>query len=585
MNKTYSILKYSVYLAKSKLLFIILSFFFFINTTAQLKETVRLQAEDRGEVYLRINVPSKSSLQKLAKLASIDRTTLGKNKHKVYAYISKNNLHRFEDLKLGYKLETPPSLKSAATMCPDLNAVEHWDCYPTYDQYIALMNEFVANYPDLCKLEEIGKSVDDRSVLSLKISDNVAQHEEEPAFFYTSTMHGDEVTGYVLMLRLIDYLLSNYQTDTKIKQLIDSTEIWINPLSNPDGTYAAGNSSITGAVRSNANGVDLNRNFPSPEDGQNTDGSTYAQETKDMMDFMIIHNFTLSANFHGGSEVVNYPWDTWFTRHADDDWYQNLSRQYADTVHANSTGYMTFLDNGITDGADWYSIKGGRQDYENYYLHGREVTIELSNDKVVAASSLPSFWDYNYRSLLNYIGRVHQGFYGKVTDVDGNPVKAKIFIENHDIDSSNIYSNLENGMYYRLIMGGTYNISFSAEGFITKTFNNMSILDTEKRRLDVVLEKAVVSVNSITNDKLQIKKIKNPFVDYIGGELYLSGYEAGIDVLLYDASGRIVNKISYGNTQNGTIPFYLSTKNLKSGMYILVINSATSSIKKKLIKP
>lgn len=585
MNKTYSILKYSVYLAKSKLLFIILSFFFFINTTAQLKETVRLQAEDRGEVYLRINVPSKSSLQKLAKLASIDRTTLGKNKHKVYAYISKNNLHRFEDLKLGYKLETPPSLKSAATMCPDLNAVEHWDCYPTYDQYIALMNEFVANYPDLCKLEEIGKSVDDRSVLSLKISDNVAQHEEEPAFFYTSTMHGDEVTGYVLMLRLIDYLLSNYQTDTKIKQLIDSTEIWINPLSNPDGTYAAGNSSITGAVRSNANGVDLNRNFPSPEDGQNTDGSTYAQETKDMMDFMIIHNFTLSANFHGGSEVVNYPWDTWFTRHADDDWYQDLSRQYADTVHANSTGYMTFLDNGITDGADWYSIKGGRQDYENYYLHGREVTIELSNDKVVAASSLPSFWDYNYRSLLNYIGRVHQGFYGKVTDVDGNPVKAKIFIENHDIDSSNIYSNLENGMYYRLIMGGTYNISFSAEGFITKTFNNMSILDTEKRRLDVVLEKAVVSVNSITNDKLQIKKIKNPFVDYIGGELYLSGYEAGIDVLLYDASGRIVNKISYGNSQNGTIPFYLSTKNLKSGMYILVINSATSSIKKKLIKP
>jgi len=584
MDKFHQIIKRFIYFALAKLLPSILLLLFLIPVSAQLKKTIKLQAEERGEVYLLVDIPNKASLYNLGRIASIDRTALGKSKDKVYAYVSKNNLQEFEKLALDYQLQTPPSLKLATTMCADINAVKNWNCYPTYDQYIALMNEFASDYPDLCQLEEIGKSEDGRSVLSIKISDNVAQSEEEPTFFYTSTMHGDEVTGYVLMLRFVDYLLSNYQTDTRIKELIDSTEIWINPLSNPDGTYAAGNTDMSGAGRYNANGIDLNRNFPDPEDGDHPDGNSWAQETTDMMEFMQAHNFVLSANFHGGAEVVNYPWDRWHTRHADDNWYQNLSRQYADTVHANSTGYMTYLDNGITNGADWYQVSGGRQDYTNYYLHKREVTIELSDVKMPDAASLPNFWNYNYRSFLNYIARVHQGFYGKVTDVDGNPLRAKMFIENHDVDSSDIYSNPENGMYYRLIMGGTYNISFSAAGYNTKTFNNINILNNERQRLDVILEKTPVSDNKITNDAIQIKTINNPFTDYISGSFYISDYQNNLKFTLYDSNGRLVNKTLYGDRQIGINSFYITTSKLKSGLYMLVLSTTSFSIKKKLIK-
>jgi len=584
MDKFHHILNRFIYFALGKLLPSILLLLFLIPVSAQLKKTIKLQAEERGEVYLLVDVPNKTSLYNLGRIASIDRTAWGENKDKVYAYVSKNNLQEFENLALDYQLQTPPSLKLATTMCADINAVKNWNCYPTYDQYIALMNEFATDYPDLCRLEEIGKSVDGRSVLSIKISDNVTQSEEEPAFLYTSTMHGDEVTGYVLMLRFVDYLLSNYQSDTRIKELIDGTEIWINPLSNPDGTYAAGNTDMSGAVRFNANGIDLNRNFPDPEDGDHPDGKAWAEETADMMDFMKAHNFLLTANFHGGAEVVNYPWDRWYTRHADDNWYQNLSRQYADTVHANITEYMTYLDNGITNGADWYQVSGGRQDYTNYYLHKREVTIEISDVKMPDAASLPNFWNYNYRSLLNYIDRVHQGFYGKVTDVDGNPLRAKMFIENHDVDSSDIYSDPENGMYYRLIMGGTYNLSFSAKGYNTKIFNNMSILDNERQRLDVILEKTAVSVNKITNDAIRIKTINNPFTDYISGSFYVSDYQNNLKFTLYDSNGRLVNKTLYGDGQIGINSFYIATSKLKSGLYMLVLSTASFSIKKKLIK-
>ncbi len=112
------------------------------------------------------------------------------------------------------------------------------------------------------------------------------------------------------------------------------------------------------------------------------------KENLDMIKFMREHKFILSANFHSGAEVVNYPWDSrsWF--HADDDWFYSISRKYADTVHVYSVpGYMTFLENGVTNGYDWYSINGGRQDFVTYELQGREVTIELDDAYITPVCS------------------------------------------------------------------------------------------------------------------------------------------------------------------------------------------------------
>ena len=70
-------------------------------------------------------------------------------------------------------------------------------------------------------------------------------------------MHGNELTGYVLMLRLIDDLLNGYSNGL-YQDVINEIDIWINPLANPDGAYATGDQSVSGATRNNANWVDLN---------------------------------------------------------------------------------------------------------------------------------------------------------------------------------------------------------------------------------------------------------------------------------------------------------------------------------------
>jgi len=565
-----------------KLLLFIVFAFIFTYTKAQNKELLVKELNKRGEAYILIKLPDdKKTLYRLNKVVSIDRTNISKDY--VHAYISKRQLNDFEELKIDYTLiQSKPTFKLATDMCADLASVKNWNCYPTYDQYLSQMNEFATNYPDLCKLDTIGTSVDGRLVLSVKISDNVAQTEEEPAFFYTSTMHGDEVAGYVLMLRLIDYLLSNYQTDSRVQQLVDNTEIWINPLANPDGTYAGGDADVADANRSNANGYDLNRNFPDPEDGEYP-GGTRQKETQDMMDFMAAHYFVFSANFHGGAEVVNYPWDTWSTRHADDDWYIKISRQYADTVHANNSDYMTDFTNGITNGYDWYSISGGRQDYVNYYLHSRETTIELTTTKTPDAASLPAYWDYNYRSLLNYIDRVHHGFYGKITDTAGNPIKAKLYIENHDTDSSEIYSRPDNGMYYRMIAEGTYKLIFTAPGYNTVIKDNISIADDELIRLDIVMEKTIASIADLTENSIQIKQINNPFQDELKVNLYLNNNVQELKVSLIDLSGKQLKYLN-AETANGENLLKINTADLKNGMYILQISSGSFLLNKKVIK-
>ncbi|MBE0640779.1 MAG: carboxypeptidase regulatory-like domain-containing protein, partial [Bacteroidales bacterium] len=303
----------------------------------------------------------------------------------------------------------------------------------------------------------------------------------------------DETVGYVLMLRLADYLLSNYASDPRIQRMVDSIDIWINPLANPDGTYRFGNQSVAGASRYNANWVDINRNFPDPEDGPHPDGFAWQPETQIFMNFASSHNFGISCNIHGGAEVCNYPWDTWYAwqkLHPDDIWWQFVCNEYADTAQLYSpSGYLDDFGTGVTHGATWYSIDGGRQDYMNYFHHCREFTLEISSTKLPSASLLPNYWNYNYRSLLNYMEQSLNGLHGLVTDsLTGQFIHAKVFITGHDADSSHVYSDSVCGDYYRYLPTGTYAITFSCPGYLTKTIPGISITQGQSRRLDVELK-------------------------------------------------------------------------------------------------
>ena len=295
----------------------------------------------------------------------------------------------------------------AVTMATTPAEMAGWDRYPTYGTYVSMMQQWAADFPELCRLDTIGTSINGRLILSMEITANHTA-DSLPEFFYSSTIHGDEVTGYVMMLRLIDTLLRGYGSNPQYTDLMNTTLICINPLANPDGTYRRGDNSVQGAVRYNANNVDLNRNYPNPFSSTQP---TLQQENAAMIDYVGSHHFILSANLHGGAEVMNYPWDSYTSQqypHPKADWWQEVCQRFVDTSRTYSSNHFNDTYScGYTAGGDWYVITGGRQDYMNYYHNCLELTMEISSVKTISSDQLPVYWGFLQHSLVNYIAEIH----------------------------------------------------------------------------------------------------------------------------------------------------------------------------------
>lgn len=457
----------------------------------------------KNEIYFSFNYEKKSQLDRLSKIISLDHKI---EKTTAYAYANKKQFENFLKENIEFKL-----INNQVSY--DNISKNNWDYYPTYNQYVDMMYAFADSFPNICKVHSLGTLNSGREILIVNISDNVGQKENEPSFLYTSSMHGDELTGYVLMLRFIDDVLNNYNTNSRITYLVNEIDIWINPLANPDGAYAGGNSNVWGATRSNANFIDLNRNFPDPQDGPHPDGNPWQEETLIFMGLSDTINFNLSSNLHTGAVVANYPWDTWSQLTADDSWWQHVCNEYADTCQFYGTGnYFTNYNDGIINGYDWYEVDGGRQDYMNYYKHCREFTLELSNDKTPNPQELPSFWNATHPSFYNYMEQSLYGLRGIITDsVTGLPIKARVEIANHDVDSSHIYSSLPIGNYHRYIYQGNYSFTFSKSGYHSKTIN-ASILNNNTTYLNVQL----VPINFVNIEEIDLSEKITKSIDLLG---------------------------------------------------------------------
>ncbi|KAB2908028.1 MAG: carboxypeptidase regulatory-like domain-containing protein [Ignavibacteriales bacterium] len=436
-----------------------------------------------GEVCFRFKFFSEKEIPEISKIISID----GVSGKYITAYANKDEFRKFE--KLGYSFEVLPPPGDKPVQMGDPRSTEAWDVYPTYEGYVQMMNSFASDYPNLCRLVDAGNTVQGRKILFLVITKNVNNPAPKPRFMHTSSMHGDETAAYVNMLRFADYLLVNYNSDPFVTNLVDNVEIWINPLANPDGTYRSGNSTVSGARRGNANNIDINRNFPDAIYGDHPDGYAWQPETIVMMNLAKQYNFNMSINYHGGAEVVNYPWDNRTTNHADNNWWVYIARRYADTVHnyCNNNGYLSDFNNGIVRGCDWYTVFGGRQDWMTYFHGGREMTIELSNTKLISASYIPTIWQYNRASWLNVTAELLTGIQGRVTDPDGNPVKVKVSIPGHDITNSEVFSDSISGYYARLIEPGTYALTFSAPGYTSVTVPGLLSVAGSRTIHDIVI--------------------------------------------------------------------------------------------------
>ncbi|XP_038550235.1 carboxypeptidase D isoform X2 [Micropterus salmoides] len=337
------------------------------------------------------------------------------------------------------------------------------------------LRKYSSEFPSITHLYSAGRSVEDRELYVMVISDNPNVHEHgEPEFKYIANMHGNEVVGRELLLNLIEYLCRNYGTDTEVTKLVNNTRIHIMPSMNPDGYEVATEGDVKGYKgRNNSNNFDLNRNFP---DQFSTITEPRQPETIAVMNWLKSIPFVLSANLHGGSLVVNYPYDddkkgtTEYSLSPDDKVFQQVSRAYSQENPLMHNGHPCddlypgeYFEDGITNGANWYNVPGGMQDWNYLNTNCFEVTIELGCVKYPMAKNLPRYWEQNRRGLLQFMHQVHRGVKGTVSDIrDGTGIpNATISVQ--EIDHN--VTTARAGDYWRLLTPGTYSITATAHGY------------------------------------------------------------------------------------------------------------------------
>ncbi len=204
---------------------------------------------------------------------------------------------------------------------------------PAYHTDIEIAAELLAierAYPAIAKRVDLpatygtSRTHGNRTIHALKISDNVAQAEDEPAILVVSNHHANELITPEIALDLAKRLTSGYGQNASITARVDGWAIWIVPTMNPDGLAHvwASDPSWRKNRRDNGNGiygVDLNRNYPVHYGlcGASTSSmsSTYQgpaalsePETQTMVAFAENERFAKVLDFHSHGRDVRKPY-------------------------------------------------------------------------------------------------------------------------------------------------------------------------------------------------------------------------------------------------------------------------------------
>ena len=356
----------------------------------------------------------------------------------------------------------------------------------------SLMLNYSETFPEITRLYSIGASVEGRQLWAIEITDNPGVHElGEPEFKYVGNMHGNEVTGRETLLYLMQYLCESYAVDDEVRELVESTRIHLLPTMNPDGYINAREGDKFGVRgRTNANDYDLNRNFP---DRFRRETRPVQPETEAVIEWIKKYPFVLSANIHNGALVANYPYDNTeneasvYSRSPDDDIFIQLAKVYSfshPTMHLGEPcedDDVAFPD-GITNGAAWYNVDGGMQDYNYLNSNCFEITIEQGCYKFPYAGELEGIWNDNRAALLAFIGEIHKGIAGFVVDENGLPIpNARVEIIGRDLTTT------DEGEYWRLLAPGNYSIAVHAEGYSTSCSVGVVVPSSGKVSLNFTL--------------------------------------------------------------------------------------------------
>ncbi len=213
------------------------------------------------------------------------------------------------------------------------------------------VRRLAADHPGHTELKVIGRTVQGRDILALRVTGGIAQAGTRPKVLFNALQHAREWIAIEVNRRLARHFIEGYGKDETVTAILDRTEVWFVVCANPDGyqlTHQQGfrlwrknarDLNGDGAVDAANDGVDINRNFAARWnfDTEGSSGAPNSQtyrgpgpasepETQALQSLLREQGFALMLNYHSAAELILYP-DGWQdqTRTADDPIFSALA--------------------------------------------------------------------------------------------------------------------------------------------------------------------------------------------------------------------------------------------------------------------
>jgi hypothetical protein len=105
-----------------------------------------------------------------------------------------------------------------------------WSQYYSYAEWTKIMHDIQKKYPQLSDIQSIGKSRMGRDQYLITITAKATgKHSEKTAMWVDGAIHGNEVNGITCSLYMMWYLLTRYDYDSYVHDLVDNCTFYILP--------------------------------------------------------------------------------------------------------------------------------------------------------------------------------------------------------------------------------------------------------------------------------------------------------------------------------------------------------------------
>lgn len=238
----------------------------------------------------------------------------------VLGQVNDEVFQRLQDSRLPFELISPERGVSAAnTFDPQ---------YHTYDEMLQKLRSVTQRHSQIASLHDIGDTWEktqgqaNRDIWAVRLSGQ-GNPDQKPGILFLGNHHARELATVEIPLLLIDLLTENYGKDPDITRLMDTRDIWLVPMVNPDGHILAEqgqnwrkNTHVHGRHR----GTDLNRNYSyqwggggastSPSSDTYRGEAPFSEpETQAVRNLLTSRrNLKVMMSYHSFSNLILWPW-------------------------------------------------------------------------------------------------------------------------------------------------------------------------------------------------------------------------------------------------------------------------------------